>query len=265
MASLVAGAGRRAFEDFLQEAAGPDAPVFSPDTYAAARAPRLVVGSKLAGAIQAIDSRGLVGYARAHDCVVVVPKVVGDFVPEGAVLIEVYGDRDPDVGAEEKLRSMTALGVERTIEQDPAFALRIMVDIAIRALSPAVNDPTTAVQVLDHLGDSLRLIGSTRLEVPDRAHPEVVVRTRRWEDFLTLGVTEIREYGGASIQVVRRLRAMLEELQESVLAEHVPAVEDELERLDATLAEHWADSIDFDRASTADRQGIGGPGAHSPG
>ena len=267
MASLVAGAGRRAFEDFLREAAGPDAPVFSPDTYATARTPRLVVRSKLAGAIQAIDSRGLVGYARAHDCVVVVPKVVGDFVPEGAVLIEVYGDRDPDVGAEEKLRSMTALGVERTIEQDPAFALRIMVDIAIRALSPAVNDPTTAVQVLDHLGDALRLIGSTRLELPDtpRRREDVVVRTRRWEDFLTLGVTEIREYGGASIQVVRRLRAMLEELQESVLAEHVPAVEDELERLDATLAEHWADSVDFDRASTADRQGIGGPGAHSPG
>ncbi len=52
---------------------------------------------------------------------------------------------------------MVALGVERTIEQDPAFAVRIMVDIAIRALSPAVNDPTTAVQVLDHLEDLLRL------------------------------------------------------------------------------------------------------------
>ncbi len=130
---------------------------------------------------------------------------------------------------------MIALGVERTIEQDPAFALRIMVDIAIRALSPAVNDPTTAVQVLDHLGDALRFVGSTRLELPDRPHPEVIVRTRRWEDFLMLGVTEIREYGGASIQVVRRLRAMLEELRESVLAEHVTAVEDELARLDATL------------------------------
>ena len=58
---------------------------------------------------------------------------------------------------------------------------------------------------------------------------------------------------------------MLEELRESVLAEHVPAVEDELARLDATLIEHWADSVDFDRAGTADRQGIGGPGAHSPG
>ena len=265
VASLVAGAGRRAFEEALREAAHPDAPVFSPDPYEARGTPHLVVRSKLAGAIQAVDTRGLVRFARAHDCLIVVPKVAGDFVPEGAVLMEVYGDRDPGLGAEQKLRSMIALGVERTIEQDPAFALRIMVDIAIRALSPAVNDPTTAVQVLDHLGDALRLIGSTRLELPDRPHPEVVVRTRRWEDFLTLGVTEIREYGGASIQVVRRLRAMLEELRESVLAEHVTAVEDELARLDATLIEHWADSVDLDRAGTADRQGIGGPGAHSPG
>ena len=55
---------------------------------------------------------------------------------------------------------MIVLGVERTIEQDPAFAVRIMVDIAIRALSPAVNDPTTAVQVLNHLGDLLHVIGA---------------------------------------------------------------------------------------------------------
>ena len=76
---------------------------------------------------------------------------------------------------------------------------------------------------------------------------------------MTLAVTEIREYGGSSIQVVRRLRALLEELHESVLQEHREAVEDELARLDATLAEHWKDSVDLDRASSADRQGIGGP------
>jgi hypothetical protein len=55
---------------------------------------------------------------------------------------------------------MVALGAERTIEQDPTFAIRVMVDIAVRALSPAVNDPTTAVQVLDYLEESLRVIGS---------------------------------------------------------------------------------------------------------
>ena len=111
---------------------------------------------------------------------------------------------------------MIALGDERTIQQDPAFAIRVMVDIAIRALSPAVNDPTTAVQVLNHLGELLRLIGTTHLEQrTERADADtaasVVMLAPRWDDFLALAVTEIREYGATSIQVVRRLRAMLEE------------------------------------------------------
>ena len=78
---------------------------------------------------------------------------------------------------------------------------------------------------------------------------------------VTLGVTEIREYGASSIQVMRRLRAMLEELHDSVLPERRAAIEDELVRLDAMLAAHWSDSVDLDRASIADRQGIGGPTA----
>ena len=61
-------------------------------------------------------------------------------------VIEVYGRSAP---RPEALLGCMAFGVERTIEQDPGFALRILVDIAIRALSPAVNDPTTAVQLLE--------------------------------------------------------------------------------------------------------------------
>ena len=79
---------------------------------------------------------------------------------------------------------MVALGVERTIEQDPAFAIRVMVDIADQALSPAVNDPTTAVQVLDHLGDVLRVIGRPPAgveldQVSDNA-PGLLMPIRRW-------------------------------------------------------------------------------------
>ena len=171
----------------------------------------------------------------------------------------------PAPDAEERLRSMVALGVERTIEQDPAFAVRIMVDIAIRALSPAVNDPTTAVQVLDHLEDLLRLVGQTDLS--DRAAPledmetGLVVPVRRWQDYLALSVTEIREYGHSSIQVVRRLRAMLEELADSVLLERREAVVLELERLDDAVAREWGQTVDIDLAGRADRQGIGGPSA----
>jgi len=159
---------------------------------------------------------------------------------------------------------MIALGDERTFDQDPAFALRIMVDIANRALSPAVNDPTTAVQVLDHIGEVLGTIGTTefRASRDDAADSSavVVLATRRWEDFVTLAVTEIREYGATSVQVVRRLRALLEDLLVTVRPEHRPALEEELRRLDADVEASWHGSVDHDRASVADRQGIGGPG-----
>ncbi len=110
---------------------------------------------------------------------------------------------------------MVVLGDERTIDQDAMFAVRILVDVANLSLSPAVNDPTTAVQVLDHLAETLRMIADSKL--PDEsgsiADDAVGVRVpvRRWEDFLELGVTEIREYGASSLQVVRRLRALLME------------------------------------------------------
>ena len=163
---------------------------------------------------------------------------------------------------------MIAFGDERTFDQDPAFAIRMMVDIANRALSPAVNDPTTAVQVLDHIGEVLGVIGSTDLE--KRTKPAsadtpaaVVMVTRRWEDFVTLGLTEIREYGATSVQIMRRLRALLEELLETVRPEHRAAVEEELRRLDATVADVWHDSVDHDRASRADGQGIGKPARRS--
>ena len=159
---------------------------------------------------------------------------------------------------------MVALGDERTIEQDPAFAIRILVDVANLALSPAVNDPTTAVQVLDYLGETLRLVGTTDLSVgtwdnSDRPRRGVVIPARSWEDYLTLTANEIREYGSGGIQIMRRLRAMLEELHDEVRPEFRAAVKEELARLDATVARSFGDSVDFAAASVADTQGIGGP------
>jgi uncharacterized membrane protein len=225
--------------------------------------PTLAVHSAKPGAIQAFDVRGLVRWAREHDRLVVIRHMIGDFVPAGAKLIEAYGGGSAGPRDERKLRGMVVLGDERTVEQDPAFAVRIMVDIADRALSAAVNDPTTAVQVLNHLSDVLRLIGTVDLS-KSRWHGEragrtgLVIPIRSWEDYLSLGTTEIRDYGANTIQVMRRLRAMLDELHEEVRLEHRAAVEDELARLDATIARTYGDSVDLDRASTPDPQGIGG-------
>ena len=259
VAALVARAGRAAFEqtraiiersDVAIEHPGPDIE------------PTQVVRFTRPGVIEAIHLDGLVGWARAREAQLVLNHAVGDAVPIGGTLATIYGG-NACAGAEHELNGMIALGDERTIQQDPAFAIRIMVDIALMALSPAVNAPTTATQVLAHLGETLRVIGATdleRLASSALGDEPPVMPLQRWEDYLTLGVTEIREYGASGIQVMRALRAMLEDLREDVRREHRAAVEEELARLDSTLAANWSDSVDLDRAAVADRQGIGGPG-----
>jgi len=269
VAALVAQAGRRSFLDLLHEVEEADAPVHVLGAYVSRTPPTLVVPSLHAGAVQALDTTGLTRFARERDCLIVVRPAVGDFVSQGAALFEVYGAGPLDDATATRLLSMIVLGVERTIEQDPAFAIRVMVDIAIRALSPAVNDPTTAVQVLDHLGETLRLLGATGRPAPDpdgaeAASPGLVVRARSWDDIVELAFTEIRQYGGSSVQVVRRLRAVLEDLREQVKPEYRAAVDEELRRLDATVDEHWSRSVDLDLARLPDGQGIGGPRTGGP-
>jgi uncharacterized membrane protein len=262
VAVLVASYVHRGFERYTAAiAAAPD--VFYGVSEPIGEPPALVIRTSKPGAIQALNVRGLARWAREHECLVVVCHQIGDFVAAGAKLIETYGGAASGPRAERRLRKMIVLGDERTIEQDPAFAIRIMVDIADMALSPAVNDPTTAVQALNYLSDVLRLIGTTDLsrsrgQADDAMRTGLVIQARSWEDYLTLGVTEIREYGSTAIQVMRRMRAMLEELRDVVRPEHRPAVEEELARLDVTVKRTFANSVDLDRANTADPQGIGG-------
>lgn len=212
------------------------------------------------GVLQAFDVAGLVEAAVRHDCVLVLTCHVGDYVPPGTALVEVYGaERSPDP---RRVTGRVALGVERTIEQDPGFALRILVDIAIRALSPAVNDPTTAVQVLNHIDSFLHAIGRVRLReryvlADGRGLPRLVVPGRAWDDYLQLGVTEIREYGCTSLQVCRRLRALLQDLLRSQPSEHLPAVRAELALLDEAVRRAFTDPARLADALTPDRQGIG--------
>lgn len=224
--------------------------------------PSVVVRVKRPGTIQAIHAEGLVALARGYDCVLVLPRAVGDFVPTGASVVEVFGNGQ--FPRARRLRGMFALGVERTIEQDPAFALRILVDIAVMALSPAVNAPTTTVQVLDYIEDLLMAIGGRELAGHGELHDadgrlRVVVPVRRWQDYLELAVTEIRRYGVRSVQVSRRLRAMLEELRGAVRPAHRDAVEVELGKLDADVADGFRAGGDQALAASSDRQGLGGP------
>jgi len=180
----------------------------------------------------------------------------------GTVVADLYGAANPKDA--QRLRTKLALGEERTIDQDPAFAIRVMVDIAIRALSPAVNDPTTATQVINHIGALLFGIGGRETgERGEYRDSDGAVRltlpARSWRDYLELGLSEIRQYGATSPQVCRRLRALLVDLQTSVPTVNRTAVAEQLVRLDRTISTSFLDTEDRSLASLEDSQGIGGP------
>ena len=184
---------------------------------------------------------------------------VGDFVPTGETLFRLYGGavaaNDP------KLRAAIAMGPERTIEQDATFAFRVIVDIAIKALSSAINDPTTAVLALDQLHRLLRAVGRRYLHddlIRDTAgNLHVVYKTPDWDDFVQLSCREIRLYGAANFQIARRMRAMLENLQQALPEARWPALRKELDLLDQTLARLNLLPDDLALAQTPDLQGLG--------
>ena len=211
-------------------------------------------------ALQALDAGTLVALATAGDAVIEVTAAVGDTLVLGTAMLHVHGGRPLD---EARLRRAFALGGERTFEQDPKYAIRLIVDIAIKALSPAVNDPTTAVQALDQLEDLLLRLGRRRLEIGalrDGAGAlRVVMPYPTWDDVLALAFDEIRYYGRDSVQVMRRMRALASDLMAALPAERHAALRRQQERLDAAIASSFPDALDKQEASVADRQGLGVP------
>jgi uncharacterized membrane protein len=160
------------------------------------------------------------------------------------------------------LREAVVLGIERTMEQDPTFAFRILVDIAIKALSAAINDPTTAVMAIDQLQRLLRLVGLRDLrgeELRDESGElRLVFRTPNWEDYVHLSCTEIRHCGVGSIQIVRRMRSMLENLVQTLPPHRHAELRQQLELLDRAIEGHYKSPEDRELARIPDSQGLGG-------
>ncbi len=252
--------GRQVIDEVYPVGWSASVPERSPQAQAALTGPsRMIEYAGSAGTFLAFGAAELVEAARRADCVIELIPQVGDFVPNGDPLFRITpADRDVDVGS---LRQMVAFGAERTMEQDPAFSFRIMVDIASRALSPAINDPTTAVLALDQLHRDLLYLGRRQLDTGaarDRqGRLRLVYSTPQWEDFVALAVSEIRLFGANSIQVARRLRAMLEHLAGALPEPRIPPLREELAMLQHTVERAYPEAKDRERAQTGDLQGIG--------
>ncbi len=209
------------------------------------------------GVVTDLDVEGIVACAVAAGGLVTLRVGVGDFVPTGGALLDV---RAPDPSRVDP-RPFVRLARERTMQMDPAFGIRQLVDLATRALSPGINDPTTAVQALDQIHDILRRLVTRPLPPGRAADADGVLRlsyaTPTWADFVSLGTDEIRICGAASLQVHRRLRSMLEDLLQLADAQRRPPLTEQLTLLDAAAQREFADARDRRMAGLADAQGIG--------
>jgi uncharacterized membrane protein len=210
--------------------------------------------------IAKVDIDRLVRLGQRAGGVIVLACAVGDTVAENTLLLQVHGAKE--ALAEKDLRRAIHLEFERTSEQDPKYPIRLLVDIAIRALSPAINDPTTAVQAIDQIDDLLRRLGRRDLDAGYARDRQGVLRLvfpmPTWEDYLTLAFDEIRQYGADSVQVMRRLRSALMDLAGSVVADtRAEAVRRYLKHLDAGIGRSSLDADDQEKAREEDRQGLG--------
>jgi uncharacterized membrane protein len=221
---------------------------------------RLIRHHGISGIVLAVNLDVLLAKAERYDGIIEFVPQVGDFVSVDEPLFNLYGGvRSID---EARLRASVALGSERTIDQDPTFAFRIVVDIAIRALSPAINDPTTAVLAIDQLHRMLRAVGKRNLrtdEIMDESGQlRLIFRTPNWEDFVHLAFSEIRSCGSNNLQIVRRLRAMIENLMLTLPAHRQAALLTELSLLDREIEKKFTYPEELALAQIADTQGLGG-------
>jgi uncharacterized membrane protein len=224
-------------------------------------APDRIVGHRGSSAIVlAVNLEALVAEANRVDGVIEVVPRVGDFVAVGEPVFLLHGGSS--AFDERKLRGSVAFGRERTIEQDSTFAFRVIVDIAIRALSKAINDPTTAVLAIDQLHRLLRNVGKRDLhdeQIMDEAKRlRIIFPTPNWDDFVQLACREIRFYGAENFQIARRLRAMIENLIANLPESRRPALRQELDLLDRTIDSLYILPEDIALARVSDTQGLGG-------
>jgi uncharacterized membrane protein len=216
--------------------------------------------------IAAVDRAALLRLAKQTGGFVEIVPLVGEYIGAGKVVLRIGGARaEPDRALAERV---FVLARQRTVDQDPAFALRMLVDIAIRALSPAVNDPTTAVQALDRIEALLVELAPRHpgpsIVVDDEGTPRAIVPAPRWAAYVELGLMEIRRDGHTSPQIVRRLHALYDRLCEVVDERERGRVELERRLLDQAVLDAFPDAHERAVVEQSDRLGLGGAASAVP-
>ena len=179
------------------------------------------------GVLDQLNLPALMRAAAAVDGIIELTATPGDTIREGAVVARIRnGQGDVDGAA---IMGSFGVGLERTFDQDPRFAFRLLADIAIRALSAAVNDQATAVQVIDTIDTLLTALCTRRLDV-GRVHTadgqlQVVIPVPSWTDYVDVAVSDIARAGGTVVPVSQRLLHLLDELAGEVHPSRRPPID----------------------------------------
>jgi uncharacterized membrane protein len=230
----------------------PREPIELPD----AAGPAVVLAAPAAGVLVAVDEDQLMTLATKGDRSLELVPAVGDFVTEGSPLARLRGSWDRD--AADEVRAAVGLETERTLDQDAAFGVRQLVDIATRALSPGTNDPTTAVQALDRIHDLLRRLATREIPSPVRTidgRARLLLHRPGWDDYVRLGLDEIRLASDRQLQVTRRLYAVLDDLAEVAPPERQAIVRTERTALDGVVERSFGDPADRNLAREPSARG----------
>ncbi len=211
--------GRTGADHLLHEA--PDLP--------ATRRQRVVVAPR-SGYLDLVDRERLCRLGSSHSARIEILHPLGTFVPEGSPLALVHegDDTSPSADWPDLVCSGLELTLMRSMRQDLSLGFRRLVDIAERALSPGVNDPSTAVEVIDQLHDVLRRLAAMRGAYPvtsdEEGIPRVVTRDHSFEDYLDQAIDEIAHYGRDDLQIPHRLDMLLHDLASAAVPERAIAI-----------------------------------------
>jgi uncharacterized membrane protein len=171
------------------------------------------IPARRSGYIRNVESDDLLGFASAQNTVVRMERGVGDFVVEGAPLVSVAGNKQPDDETAAQLYALYTIGHQRTMAQDASFGIRQIVDVALKALSPGINDTTTAVTCVDYLTAVLARLATRQFESPhrmDQGELRVIARGPTFPGMLGEAFDQIRQNAAGNVTVLLSLLQALE-------------------------------------------------------
>jgi uncharacterized membrane protein len=161
------------------------------------------------GYIQRIDTDWLIKIAKDNDLLFRVLYRPGKFVVKGSELVKVWPGERVNQKLAAHINKAFICGSQRTQEQDVEFPIKQLVEMAIRAISPAVNNPFTAIRCIDHLSAALSHLVQKDIPSPyrydDKKNLRVIVDQVKFEGIVDAAFSQIRHYGRSDVSVTVRL------------------------------------------------------------